>query len=494
MSRLELAGVTKRFGGTTALDSFDLSVAAGQIRGLIGENGSGKSTAMKVLSGEIAPDEGTVRVEGIDLPSLDPAARLTAGVGVVMQDPHLCGDLTVAENLALGRLARPWRPVNWKRVHARAAEVLEAAGLPIDPGARVAELSQDEQHMVEVARVLAFGCKVVGFDETTASLTEDHVERLFEVMRRLRADGASQIFISHRLPEVLEICDSVTVLRDGELVGTVPTSGATEADLVAMMVGRSLEDMYRRQPVTPGRVVLSARAVVPEHFPAPFDLEVRAGEVVGLGGLVGSGRSSVLEALYGLERRTGEVRVNDVVVPPGDPRAAIRAGMGLVPEDRRVRGLAIEQTVRQNATMVHAGERSLLSRTDAAEDERILSVLFQQIRLKASSADVAVRTLSGGNQQKIVIGRWLHHQPKLLLLDEPTRGIDIGAKREIYGLIDELAAQGMAVVVVSSELPELIGLCDRILMMREGHVAGEFQGAVTEEDLMSAAAGATAAA
>lgn len=494
MKRLEISGVVKRFGGTVALDGFDMSVAPGEIRGLIGENGSGKSTAMKVLSGEIAPDCGTVRVEGVELPSLDPTARLTAGVGIVMQDPHLCADLSVAENLALGRLAPSWRPINWKRVHARAREVLDAAGLPIDPGARVADLSQDEQHMVEVARVLAFGCKVVAFDETTASLTEDHVSRLFEIMRRLRAEGASQIFISHRLPEVLEICDSVTVLRDGELVGTVPTSGTTESDLIAMMVGRSLEDMYRREPVAPGHVVLTARGVVPEHFPAPFDLEVHAGEVVGLGGLVGSGRSSVLESLYGLEPRTGEVRLNGAVVPANDPRAAIRAGMGLVPEDRRVRGLAIEQTVRQNATMVHAGECSLLSPIDAAEDELILSVLFDKIRLKAPSPDVAAHTLSGGNQQKIVIGRWLHHQPALLLLDEPTRGIDIGAKREIYALIDELARSGVAVVIASSELPELIGLCDRIVMMREGHMAGQFAGAVTEEDLMTAAAGTRSAA
>lgn len=492
--RLEISGVMKRFGGTLALNDFAMSVAPGEVRGLIGENGSGKSTAMKVISGEIAPDAGSVMVEGVALPALDPSARLIAGVGIVMQDPQLCMDLTVAENLSLGRLSRPWHPINWKRIRQRASDVLSAAGIPIDPRTLVSDLSQDEQHMVEVARVLAFGCKVVGFDETTASLTEDHVGRLFVLMRQLKADGAAQMFISHRLPEVLEICDTVTVLRDGEIVGTVVTEDASEADLISLMVGRSLEGIYRRVPVTPGHVVLTARQVVPEHFPAPFDLEVRAGEVVGLGGLVGSGRSSVLEAIYGLEPRSGEVLVNDVVVPAHNPRVAIRSGMGLVPEDRRARGLAVEQTVSANATMVQTGRRPLVSLVDRKVNSEIIDVLFDELKLKASGPGALVSTLSGGNQQKIVIGRWLHNKPSLLLLDEPTRGIDIGAKREIYGLIDNLARSGVALVIVSSELPELLGLCDRIIMLREGRMVGEFAGQVTEEELMTAAAGSSDAA
>lgn len=487
--RLEVSGVVKRFGGTLALNGFELSLEPGEVRGLIGENGSGKSTAMKVISGEIAPDEGTVTVDGVALPNLDPTARLTAGVGVVMQDPHLCPELTVAENLYLGRLQRRFRPIDWKQVNADAQRVLDGAGIPIDAHKKVIELSQDERHMVEVARVLAFGCKVVGFDETTASLTEDHVAKLFSVMRTLKDQGASQVFISHRLPEVLEICDTVTVLRDGELIGTIPTAGATEADLIEMMVGRSMEGWYVRTPLTPGEVVLDARNLVPENFPAPLDLQVRAGEVVGIGGLVGSGRSSILEAIYGLERRSGDVVVDGEPVKASNPRAAIKAGMGLVPEDRRVRGLAMEQTVRENATAVRTGAQPLCSLNSKEVDAEILEVLFDKIRLKAAGSEIAVSTLSGGNQQKIVIGRWLHHTPKLLLLDEPTRGIDIGAKKEIHQLIDELAKDGVALLVVSSELPELIGLCDRVIMMREGHVAGEFTGEFTEQDLMTAAAG-----
>ncbi|NLA34232.1 MAG: sugar ABC transporter ATP-binding protein [Actinobacteria bacterium] len=487
--RLNVSGVVKRFGGTLALDGFGFSLEPGEVRGLIGENGSGKSTAMKVISGEIAPDEGSVTVDGVALPNLDPTARLTAGVGVVMQDPHLCLELTVAENLYLGRLQRRFRAINWKQVTADAQRVLDEAGIPIDARKKVVDLSQDERHMVEVARVLAFGCKVVGFDETTASLTEDHVAKLFSVMRTLKAQGASQVFISHRLPEVLEICDTVTVLRDGQLVGTIPTDGADEADLIEMMVGRSMDGWYVRTPLPPGEVVLETKGMVPDQFPAPVDLQVRAGEVVGIGGLVGSGRSSILEAIYGLERRSGDVVVAGVPVKAASPREAIRAGMGLVPEDRRIRGLAMEQTVRENATAVRTGSQPLRALNSKDVDAEILEVLFDKIRLKAASSEIAVSTLSGGNQQKIVIGRWLHHTPKLLLLDEPTRGIDIAAKKEIHQLIDELAKDGMALLVVSSELPELIGLCDRVIMMREGRVAGEFIGAFTEQDLMTAAAG-----
>ncbi|GAA0962596.1 sugar ABC transporter ATP-binding protein [Actinocorallia libanotica] len=343
--------------------------------------------------------------------------------------------------------------------------------------------------MVEVARVLAWDCGVIGFDETTASLTEDYVERLFTIMRELREGGAAQVFISHRLNEIMEICDSVTVLRDGRLVGTVATAETSEAELIAMMVGRSVADRYRRSPASLGPTVLRARGLRPRPLPDAFDLDLRAGEVVGIGGLVGSGRSEVLEALYGTIGRAGEVEVNGASVRPGDPRRAIAAGMGLVPEDRRARGVAMEQSVRANATMVLDGARPLWAPTSRAVQAEVLSVLYDQMKLKAADDEIPVRTLSGGNQQKIVLGRWLWHRPAVLLLDEPTRGIDVGAKREIYALIERLAEEGTAILLVSSELPELTGLCDRILMMREGRVVGEFGRGATDMELMTAAAG-----
>ncbi|CAM3471857.1 sugar ABC transporter ATP-binding protein [Nocardioides dubius] len=485
---LSLSGVRKTYGGTVALADLSFEVAPGEIRGLIGENGSGKSTAMKVVSGQVIPDLGEVRVAGEALAAGSAHDRLTAGVGVVMQDPMLCEELTVAENLALGRVGRNGL-VSWRRVNQQAAEVLERAGLDLDPLAIVADLSQDDRHMVEVARVLAWDCKVIGFDETTASLTEDYVERLFGVMRDLRTRGAAQIFISHRIPEILTICDTVTVLRDGEFVATVNTAETSEDQLIELLVGRSVDAQYRREPAPAGEVVLAARDLQPAGLAGRIDLEVRAGEVVGIGGLVGSGRSEILESVYGLLPRAGEVEVAGRGLRAGRPRQAIAAGLGLVPEDRRTRGLAMEQSVRANASAVAYGANSLAAVVRDKDSEGLLAMLRAKLQLKAPDDDAAVSTLSGGNQQKIVLGRWLDHNPRVLLLDEPTRGIDIGAKQDIYRLIDEAAHEGMGVLLVSSELPELIGLCDRILIMREGHLVAEFTGDVSEVELMAAAAG-----
>lgn len=486
--RLNIDGIRKQYGGTVALSGFTLDVGPGEVRGLIGENGSGKSTAMKVVSGEISPDEGSVEVNGMALPSLDPTSRLRAGVGVVMQDPHLCDELSVAENLALGRTGYRGL-VSWRRLRDDARRVLAAAGIDLDPRRIVSTLSQDEKHMVEVARVLAWECSVIGFDETTASLTEDYVDRLFVIMRSLREQGAAQIFISHRLPEIMSICDTVTVLRDGRIVDTVQVADTTEAQLIEMMVGRAVDDRYRRPASPLGAVVATMQSMHPTGNTGSLDLEIRASEVVGIGGLVGSGRSEVLEAIYGSHGRTGTVRIGEHSVRPGHPRAAIAAGMGLVPEDRRARGVALDQSVRANATMVMDGARPLWSRADVKAQNNILDMMFQRMKLKASDDSIAVHALSGGNQQKIVLGRWLSHRPRLLLLDEPTRGIDVGAKREIYALIEELAKEGMAILLVSSELPELTGLCDRILMMHEGTVVGEFDRTATELELLTAAAG-----
>lgn len=485
---LQVAGVRKTYGGTTALAGLSFDVAPGEVRGLIGENGSGKSTAMKVISGQVVPERGEVRVHGVPLAPGNAHARLTAGVGVVMQDPMLCEAMTVAENLALGRVGRRGL-VSWRRLERQAREVLERAGLDIDPLARVGDLSQDDRHMVEVARVLAWDCKVIGFDETTASLTEDYVQRLFDVMGSLRDSGAAQVFISHRIPEVLAICDTVTVLRDGQFVATVRATETSEDQLIELLVGRSVEAQYRRAPAPAGEVVLRATGLRPARKPGAVDLEVRAGEVVGIGGLVGSGRSEILESVYGLLPREGQVEVAGTPIRAVRPRQAIAAGLGLVPEDRRTRGLAMAQSVRANACAVQFGSKALSSPVRERESDGLMGMLRTKLQLKAPDDQAAVSTLSGGNQQKVVLGRWLDRNPRVLLLDEPTRGIDIGAKQDIYQLIDEAAHAGMGILLVSSELPELIGLCDRILIMREGELVAEFSGEVSEVDLMAAAAG-----
>jgi ABC-type sugar transport system ATPase subunit len=494
MALLELNGISKTFGGVRALRQASLAVEAGEVRGLVGENGSGKTTLLRVLAGEISPDEGEVSVNGDMLPVLDARARLEGGVGVVFQEAHVCPELTVAENMLLGRLPTHAGAISWQAAYERASRVLRDAHIPLDPRRRVRSISQDAQHLTEVARVLARECHVIAFDETTASLTSDYVELVFDVIRRRREQGAAVIFISHRLHEVFEICDTITVLRDGEVRGTVAAKATSESEVIRLMVGRDLESQFFREPAELGDVLLRLTDLVAAPLEHGISLEVRAGEVLGIGGLVGSGRTELLEAVYGLRPRTGDVEVRGKRVRPADPRAAIAAGLAFVPEDRRSQGLAMAQSVRLNATMVLMGQRPLAARTSRSAEQLIMRELYERMALKAPSAAAPVKTLSGGNQQKIVLGRWLASKPPVLLLDEPTRGIDVGTKREIYGLMDGLARGGAAIVLVSSELPELLGLCDRIAVLREGRIVREFAHGATEEALAAAMAGTQAVA
>jgi ABC-type sugar transport system ATPase subunit len=494
VSLLELRGVSKRYGGVHALRGADLSVDAGEVRALVGENGSGKSTLMKILSGQVRQDSGEVDVDGVVLPSGDAASRPRHGVGAVMQEPAVCPNLTVAENLFVGRLPGRGGRVAWGELYRRAEAVLAEAGIALDGRTVVGRLSQDDEHMTEVARVIAQDCRVIAFDETTASLTEDQVQRLFRIIRARRDAGAAVVFITHRLSEVFALCDSVTILRDGEVMGTRAVAGVTEQEVVRLMVGRTLEDQFFRPPAAIGDVRLKLDGVRPAGMPGTFGLEVRAGEVLGIGGLVASGRTTLLHAVYGLCGREGEVTVDGRTVRRGAPAAAIRGGIGLVPEDRRRQGLAMEQSVRDNAALLRTAQHGLLTRASRRDDDAAVARLRAAVALKAPDPAAPVRTLSGGNQQKIVLGRWLERPPAVLLLDEPTRGIDVGAKREIYDLIHGLAEAGTAVVLVSSELPELMGLADRILVLHEGRPAREFPRGVTDQELGEAMTGVAATA
>jgi ABC-type sugar transport system ATPase subunit len=491
LTLLEMTGVSKHFGGVRALESVDLSVEEGEVRALVGENGSGKTTLMRILAGVIAPDEGSVSVGGTPLADLDATARLREGVGVVFQEAQVCPDLTVGENMLLGRIPARRGVIRWRTVHGLAQSVLDQAGLPLDSSARVRSISQDAQHLTEVARVIANDCRILVFDETTASLTIDHVDRLFRLIRRKRDEGCAVVFITHRLHEAFELCDSVTVLRDGQVTATRPMTEVDEEDVIRLMVGRSLERQYFRPPSDKREVLLSVEALGSRSLEG-VDLEVHGGEVIGIAGLVGSGRSTLLRSIYGLEARTGNVEVAGVAVPAQEPRASIDAGMGFIPENRRTDGLAMEQTVRANASMVITGRRSLLAAADVRGEKEVVAQLFDRLGLRAAGPDAPLRTLSGGNQQKVVLGRWLAHRPKVLLLDEPTRGIDVGAKSEIYDLIHALSQDGTAILIVSSELPELLGLCDRILVLREGRAIRWFERGVDEESLASAMAASLA--
>jgi ABC-type sugar transport system ATPase subunit len=492
MTHVRMRGIVKHFGGVTALRGVDLDIGAGEIVGLVGENGSGKSTLMRILAGDEVPDAGEVSVDGTPLPHGDVPARLAVGVGVAFQEPTLCPELDVAENLFLGALPARRGVVRWGATRRRATDVLAAAGVPLGAGAKVRTLSRDDSHLADVAHLLAREIRVLVLDETTASLTEDYVGRLFEIIRRERAQGTSVVFISHRLNEVFALCDRIAVLRDGELVADRRAAETDETQIIRDMMGRALAEKVVRRPVPLGDVRLALSGVTAGRLVDPVDVEVRAGEIVGIGGLVGSGRSTVLEATFGLCRRTGTVAVDGRALRPGLPRAAVVAGLGYVPEDRRAHGLAMTMTVRANATFAESGRRSWTQRVSRARDNALIGQLRDRLALKAPDIDAPVGTLSGGNQQKIVLGRWLGGQPKALLLDEPTRGIDVGAKEQIYEILQRLTEEGTAILLVSSEMEELLALADRVLVLREGRVRGWFERGCDPEDVATAMAGSHA--
>ena len=486
---LRMDGISKRFGGTVALDDVTLTVGPGEVVGLVGENGSGKSTLMKCLAGTVMPDAGSVHYQGQELAAGDVHVRVRSGVGVVFQEPTICPDLEVAENVMLGHLPSRFGVISWRRARAAAQSAVEESGLSLPIGTKLSSLSQDEAHLTDVVRLLARSCRLLVFDETTASLTSDYVERLFALIEAARARGISCIFISHRLNEVVRICDRVVVLRDGRLVADTPTADTDAGTIVRQMVGRELTARGRRPAASAGEVVLDVRGLTSPGVLEPLDLQVRAGQVLGIGGLVGSGRTSVLEAVAGLSPRQGTVSVTGTVVPAASVRLAVAAGIGLVPEDRRVDGLAMDMSVRANATLVESARRPMLSLVSRRRDEQILGSMRDGLSLKAAHDDVLIRTLSGGNQQKVVLGRWLAEHRKVLLLDEPTRGIDVGAKAEIYALIDRLVAEGIAILLVTSELEELVNLSDEIIVLREGRVAARLPGEAGQEEVALAMAG-----
>jgi ABC-type sugar transport system ATPase subunit len=487
-----MRGIVKRFGGVHALRGVDLEIRPGEIIGLLGENGSGKSTLMRVLAGDEMPDAGQVSVDGTVLPPGDVPARIAAGVGVVFQEPNLCPELDVAENLFLGAIPSRGGVVRWREARERAGGVLANAGIPLRVAARVRSLSKDDRHLTDVAHLLARGTRVLVLDETTASLTEDYVRRLFDIVRRERDRGSSVVFISHRLNEVFELCDRVAVLRDGELVAVRDTAATDEAQVIRDMVGRALAGKVLRRPVELGATRLALSSVQAGRLRDPISLDVRAGEIVGVGGLVGSGRSTLLEAVFGLLRRTGTVTVDGAPLRPGSPRAAVAAGLGYVPEDRREHGLAMDMSVRSNATFAESGRQSWLRRVSRRQDSELIEGLRERLALRAPDLDAPVRTLSGGNQQKIVLGRWLAKRPRALLLDEPTRGIDVGAKAQIYEILQTLAEEGTAILLVSSEMEELLALADRVLVLREGRHRGWFERGADPESVATAMAGSGA--
>jgi ribose transport system ATP-binding protein len=483
---LEMRGIDKRFPGVHALDHVDLHVSAGEILGLVGENGAGKSTLIKILSGAYQRDAGEVRVDGRSIEHADPHRMLREGVAVIYQEPALAMHLTVAENIFMGRLPRRGWIIDWARLETDTAELSERLGLQLDARARVGRLSVAGRQMVEIAKALSRDARIIVLDEPSAVLGEAELEGLFRVMRRLAADGVGLIYISHRLNEVYRITHRVTVMKDGRVVADAPTNRLGPDDLVRLMVGRELGDIYGRRTSPIGGPLLAVHALTREGVLADVTFEVREGEVVGIAGLAGSGRTEVLRAIHGADRiDAGRIEILGQPVRIRSPREAIRRGIGLLTEDRKGDGLLLSQSVAFNTTIARLDETTRRGVLHPGRERAIVQGYIERLSIRTSGPSGRVRTLSGGNQQKVIFSKWLQADCRILLVDEPTRGVDVGAKREIYQLLRTLSERGVAIVMVSSELPEILGMSDRILVMREGRIAAELERRdATEERIM----------
>lgn len=484
---VQFRSITKTFGGVTALSDVSLGLARGECHGLMGENGAGKSTLGKVLSGIHKPDTGDVVIDGVAHVFGSPRDALDAGVAMVHQELAFCPDLSVAENLCLGRYPRRAAGllVDHEGMRARAEELLAGIGVKLDVSRPMRELSTAQEQMVQIAAAVGANPRILVFDEPTSSLSATDAEALFELIEKLKARGLTLIYVSHRMPELFRLCDRISVLRDGLYVGTLARQEMTHDAVVRMMIGRSVADYFPGHlDAAPGAVVFSAKNLSSPGRFRNISLEVRAGEIVGMAGLVGSGRSEFAQAVFGLDRRaTGEVSIDGRPLRLGSVRRSLAAGVGLVPEDRKRQGCVLGMACQSNISMAVLDRlRRLGLLIDRAREKSIATDYFGRLRVKAASLDAPVNSLSGGNQQKVVIAKWLARGGRLLIVDEPTRGVDVGAKAAIHELIDELARSGLAVLLISSELPEVINLSSRVIVLREGAIAGELSRAEATQD------------
>ncbi|CAG4912563.1 sugar ABC transporter ATP-binding protein [Paraburkholderia saeva] len=490
--RLELKHASKSFGRVRALYDASLALWPGEVHALLGENGAGKSTLVKILAGVHQPDSGELRVDGVARQFATPAEARNAGLAVIYQEPTLFFDLSIAENIFMGRqpVDRLGR-IQYDAMHREVRDLLASLGVDLRADQLVRGLSIADQQVIEIAKALSLNANVLIMDEPTAALSLPEVERLFTIVRRLRERDVAILFITHRLDEVFALTQRVTIMRDGSKVFDAPTSEMDTASIVAKMVGRDLESFYPKADVKPGEVRLSVRGLTRVGVFKDVSFEVRAGEIVALAGLVGAGRSEVARAIFGIDPLdAGEIRIAGKPLKPGRPSVAVQAGLALVPEDRRQQGLALELSIARNASMTVLG-RLVKHGLISTKSERTLATQWgTRLHLKAGDPSAPVGTLSGGNQQKVVLGKWLATNPRVLIIDEPTRGIDVGAKAEVYGALAELVRDGMAVLMISSELPEVLGMADRVLVMHEGRISADIPRAeANEERIMGAALG-----
>jgi rhamnose transport system ATP-binding protein len=478
MSRLLLraTGITKTFEGVRALHAASLDLEPGEVHALVGENGAGKTTLIRIITGALTPDAGSLEVEGLVVSDYQPKVSKSLGIAAIYQQPALFPDLSVAENIAIAlESGGAWRKVDWDSRRRRAKELLERTGASIDPDRPASSLSMPEQQLVEISKAIGAKARVLIMDEPTASLTEPEVESLFRVIAAFRAEGAGILYISHRLEEVFAIADRITVLRDGETVATQHTSQVTGEEIIQQMAGRELSAVFPKQQVPIGGIALEVGGLSNQAAGLrDVSLQVRCGEILGVAGLVGAGRTELAETIFGLRPAdSGEILVRGNLVRIESPPQAIGHGIAYVPEDRRRHGVVMEMPIASNVSLASLAAVAPQGFIDRHTERELAQRYIGQLRIKAESVQSSAGTLSGGNQQKVALARWLATNPAVLILDEPTQGVDVGSKQEIHKLMVELAERGMAILLISSELPEILGMSDRIVVMHAGRIRGE---------------------
>lgn len=489
---LQFESITKRFPGVTALAGVSFSIEVGECHAIMGENGAGKSTLGKIVGGIYMADEGRILLDGKPVAFRSPREASAAGIAIVHQELAFCPNLSIAENLFLGCLPSRSGWINSRKLYDDARRMLDAVGLSLDPRTEMSRLSTAQEQMVQIAAAVGRGARIIVFDEPTSSLSQPEVEVLFSLMQRLRADGVTMLYVSHRMEEIMRLCDRVSILRDGQYVTTLRTSETSTDEIVRHMIGRPLEAYFPRHAAgTPGSARLAVNRFTGGGRFENVSFELHAGEIVGLAGLVGAGRSEVARAIFGIDPHdSGELHLDGLRVDFESPLDAIRAGVGLLPEDRKRQALVLAMDCKENLSLPTLEQLRRNGLIDHRAERNLASDYFAKLRVRAPGIDSAIAGLSGGNQQKIALAKWLARRCNVLLLDEPTRGVDVGAKAEIHALIDELATSGKAILLISSELPELLNLSTRIIVLADGKVVGELSRAeANQEKLMKLMAG-----
>jgi ribose transport system ATP-binding protein len=491
---LEMKGIGKTFPGVKALQGVSLTVREGQVHALLGENGAGKSTLIKILSGAYTKDEGQIFFEGKPVEIRAPQDAQALGISTIYQEFNLARDLTIAENIFLGHLPKKGFAVDWDKVKAGSREILNTLGVDLPVDTMVSTLSVAEQQLVEIAKSLNRQTRILIMDEPSAVLGEKDLDKLFQVVRSLQARGIGIIYISHRLKEIFELADEVTVLKDGRYIDTKLVSEVTMDDLVKLMIGRDLKDVYPKRDPAPGKVLLEVNNISRSKLVHDVSFKLHAGEIIGFAGITGSGRTELVRTIFGADPFRGEMKVMGKPYRPHSPAEAIKHGIALVTEDRKAQGLLLKQSVAINTTVSGLSRLTRFGIIQLGRERALVKKMIQELSIKTPGPNFIVVNMSGGNQQKVILARWLSVGTKILIMDEPTRGIDVGSKSEIYQIMHELTKQGVGVIMISSELPEVLGMSDRIMVMRQGTIVKELSRAeASEEVVMKYAVGSEAA-